>query len=52
MINVLKKVFGTKQDRDLKQLKPMVSEINSYADQMKKPFLSSCFSSAQMKCNR
>ncbi|MDP7320887.1 MAG: preprotein translocase subunit SecA [Bacteriovoracaceae bacterium] len=36
MINVLKKVFGTKQDRDLKQLKPMVSEINSYADQMKK----------------
>ncbi len=36
MINVLKKVFGTKQDRDIKALKPMLRNINSLEEQMKK----------------
>ncbi len=36
MINgVLKKVFGTKQDRDIKAMTPILKQINLYADQMK-----------------
>jgi preprotein translocase subunit SecA len=27
--NVMKKIFGTKQDRDLKSLIPLVKDINS-----------------------
>ena len=30
MFNVLKKVFGTKYDRDVKEYSPIVSEINEY----------------------
>ena len=33
---IMKKVFGTKQDRDLKLLKPIVDKINSLEEQMKK----------------
>lgn len=31
-----KKIFGTKQDRDLKVLRPLVSKINALEEQMKK----------------
>ena len=33
---IMKKVFGTKQDRDLKLLKPLVDKINSLEEKMKK----------------
>ena len=36
MLNVLKKVFGTKQDRDIKALKPILDQINSLEPQMQK----------------
>ncbi|MAZ49677.1 MAG: preprotein translocase subunit SecA [Halobacteriovoraceae bacterium] len=37
MLNdVLKKVFGTKQSRDMKALKPLLKEINALEEQMKK----------------
>jgi preprotein translocase subunit SecA len=36
MIGVLKKVFGTKQDRDMKALRPLLKEINSFESQMAK----------------
>lgn len=36
MFNPLKAVFGTKNDRDLKALKPLVQKINSLEEQMKK----------------
>jgi preprotein translocase subunit SecA len=32
--NVIKKVFGTKQDRDIKALKPLVDQINALEPQM------------------
>ena len=32
MFNFLKKVFGTKYDRDVKQFEPIVEEINEYFD--------------------
>jgi len=32
---VMKKVFGTKQDRDMKALKPLLNEINSFEAKMK-----------------
>lgn len=35
MIKVIKKVFGTKQDRDMKALKPLLKQINSYEEKMK-----------------
>ena len=35
MLNsVLKKVFGTKQDRDIKEMKPLLNTINSFQEQM------------------
>ena len=34
--DVMKKVFGTKQDRDIKALKPLLNEINSLEPMMKK----------------
>ena len=34
MIEIIKKVFGTKQDRDMKALKPMLNEINAYEDKI------------------
>ena len=34
--NVMKKIFGTKQDRDLKRLIPLVKEINNLEEQMQK----------------
>jgi len=33
MFNILKKVFGTKYDRDVKEYKPVVDEINGYYKQ-------------------
>jgi preprotein translocase subunit SecA len=36
MIKVLKKVFGTKQDRDMKALRPLLNEINKLEPQMTK----------------
>jgi len=33
--NVMKKVFGTKQDRDIKTLKPLLNEVNALEPQMK-----------------
>lgn len=36
MIGVLKKVFGTKQDRDMKTLRPLLNEINKLEAQMEK----------------
>ncbi len=36
MLNVLKKVFGTKQDRDIKALRPMLDQINSLEHEMQK----------------
>ncbi len=32
--DVLKKVFGTKQDRDIKSMKPLLNEINSLEEKM------------------
>lgn len=32
--SVMKKIFGTKQDRDLKMMQPILSEINSLEDKM------------------
>jgi len=35
MINkVMKKVFGTKQDRDIKGMRPILNQVNSHKDQM------------------
>lgn len=34
--NVMKKIFGTKQDRDIKRLAPLVREINGLEEQMQK----------------
>ncbi len=34
MMNVIKKVFGTKQDRDIKALKPIVDKVNALESQM------------------
>jgi preprotein translocase subunit SecA len=36
MINVLKKVFGTKQDRDIKALNPLLKTISAIEPQMQK----------------
>jgi preprotein translocase subunit SecA len=36
LTNVMKKIFGTKQDRDLKTLIPLVKEINALEPQMEK----------------
>ena len=33
---IMKKVFGTKQDRDIKAMKPLLMQINSYEPQMQK----------------
>ena len=33
MFNFLKKVFGTKQDRDVKEYSPIIDKINAYQDQ-------------------
>ena len=33
---VLKKVFGTKQDRDIKLMRPLLNQINSFEEQIKK----------------
>ncbi len=35
MFNPLRAIIGTKNDRDLKTLKPLVAKINSYEEQMK-----------------
>jgi len=35
MFNPLRAIIGTKNDRDLKALKPLVAKINSYEEQMK-----------------
>ena len=35
MLNMLKKVLGTKNDRDLKTLKPFVVQINAFESKMK-----------------
>lgn len=34
MLKVIKKVFGTKQDRDIKQMRPLLNEINGLEEQM------------------
>ncbi len=36
MIDVLKKVFGTKQDRDMKNLRPLLKQINNLEADMVK----------------
>lgn len=36
MLNPLKAIFGTKNDRDLKALKPLIAQIGSFEEQMKK----------------
>ncbi|MFG1514208.1 hypothetical protein ABMA71_06315, partial [Halobacteriovorax sp. ZH3_bin.1] len=36
MFNPLKSFFGTKHDRDIKKLMPIVNEINSLEAQMEK----------------
>jgi preprotein translocase subunit SecA len=33
MLDLLKKIFGSKQDKDVKELLPVVAEINEYYDQ-------------------
>ncbi len=33
--NVMKKIFGTKQDRDIKTMRPLLNEINSYKEKIK-----------------
>ncbi|MGH1469538.1 MAG: hypothetical protein ACRBBP_11820, partial [Bdellovibrionales bacterium] len=35
-MNVLKKVFGTKQDRDMKSLRPLLKQINALEADMAK----------------
>jgi preprotein translocase subunit SecA len=32
--NVMKKIFGTKQDRDIKTMRPLLNQINSYKERM------------------
>lgn len=32
--NVMKKVFGTKQDRDIKAMRPILNQVNSYREKM------------------
>lgn len=34
--NVMKKIFGTKQDRDIKELRPLLNQINSFEERMQK----------------
>ncbi len=34
--NVMKKIFGTKQDRDIKAMRPLLNQVNSYKEQMAK----------------
>jgi preprotein translocase subunit SecA len=34
MLNLLKKVFGTKQDKDIKLLTPIVEEINEHYEKL------------------
>ena len=36
IVDVMKKVLGTKQDRDLKLLRPLLKNINSLEEQIKK----------------
>jgi len=36
MLDVFKKIFGSKHDREIKALKPLVDKINSFESQMKK----------------
>jgi preprotein translocase subunit SecA len=33
---VMKKIFGTKQDRDIKMMRPILNQVNSYMEEMKK----------------
>ncbi|HEB62658.1 MAG TPA: hypothetical protein ENI82_05860, partial [Bacteroidetes bacterium] len=35
MIGIIKKVFGTKYDRDVKKYNPIVEEINKYSEEYK-----------------
>ena len=35
-MNPLRAIFGSKNDRDLKKLKPLIKQIGSYEEQMKK----------------
>jgi preprotein translocase subunit SecA len=34
--NVMKKIFGTKQDRDIKAMAPILKQVNSFREQMQK----------------
>ena len=34
--NVMKKIFGTKQDRDIKELRPLLNQINAFEERMQK----------------
>ncbi|MBT6325119.1 MAG: preprotein translocase subunit SecA, partial [Bdellovibrionales bacterium] len=36
MLNPIKMIFGTKHDRDIKLLRPLVNQINALEDDMKK----------------
>ena len=36
IVNAMKKVFGTKQDRDIKVLRPLLNQINAYEENMQK----------------
>ena len=36
MLNTFKKIFGTKNSRDLKKLVPIVKQINSLEEEIKK----------------
>jgi preprotein translocase subunit SecA len=36
MLNPIRSIFGTKHDRDIKQLKPIINKINSYEVDMQK----------------
>ena len=36
MLSTFKKIFGTKNSRDLKKLKPIVKQINSLEEEIKK----------------
>ena len=36
MLGVLKKIFGSKHERDVKSLQPLVDEINQYYDEYQK----------------
>lgn len=33
---VLKKIFGTKQDRDIKSLRPILDQVNAFEEQLRK----------------